>query len=311
MATSSLSPVNGETGVFPASGRASLKSVSYVLVTPVRNEEATIGITLDSVVRQTIQPREWIIVSDESTDRTDEIVKDYASRFGFIRLLRLTQRPGRNFGSVVFATEAGVAALNTKDYEFIGLLDADIRFSEHYYEEILRRFSTDPMLGLAGGLVVDCYGGIRRRVGQSLTDIAGAVQLFRRECFESLGGLVALPEGGWDAITCVRARMNGFKTRTFLEIEVDHLKPRNIAEGKLVRRTWQLGVREYAVGNHPFFQAIKCGYLCIKPPFLIGGFLRFAAYTSCCLRRRKRMLAPDIISFIRQEQLNRLFQFGK
>jgi GT2 family glycosyltransferase len=249
-------------------------------------------------------------LSDESTDRTDEIVKDYASRYGFIRLLRLTKRPGRNFGSVVFATEAGVAALNTKDYEFIGLLDADIRFSEYYYEEMLRRFSADPKLGLAGGLVVDCYGGIRRRVGQSLNDIAGAVQLFRRECFESLGGLVALPEGGWDAITCVRARMNGFKTRTFLEIEVDHLKPRNIAEGKLVRRTWQLGVRDYAIGNHPLFEVIKCAYLCIKPPLVIGGLLRIAAYTHCYLNRRRRKIAPNVIRYLRKEQLNRLFRVG-
>jgi len=311
METACHPPAASGSGVLSAPPANSLKAVSYVLVTPVRNEEATIGITIESVVKQTILPEEWIIVSDESTDRTDEIVKDYASKFGFIRLLRLTRRPGRNFGSVVFATEAGIAALNTKNYQFIGLLDADIRFSANYYEEILRRFFADSKLGLAGGLVVDCYKGMRLRVSQSLTDIAGAVQFFRRECFDSLGGLVAMPEGGWDVITCIQARMNGFKTRTFQEIEVDHLKPRNIGEGKLVRRTWQLGVREYAVGNHPLFQAVKSGYRCFKPPFLIGGLLRMAAYTTCCLRRRKRVLSPEIIRFIRQEQMRRLFRVGK
>ena len=188
-----------------------MNKASYVLVTPVRNEQATIGITIDCVVRQTIQPAEWVIVSDESTDQTDAIVRESASKHGFIRLLRLTRRPGRNFASVVFAAESGIAALKHQNYEFIGLLDADIRFAPNYYEQILSRFATDPGLGMAGGLVVDCYGGRRHPGPQSLRDVAGAVQFFRRQCFESLGGLVAVPEGGWDAITCVQARMRGFK----------------------------------------------------------------------------------------------------
>jgi glycosyltransferase involved in cell wall biosynthesis len=287
-----------------------LKKASYVLVTPVRNEQATIGITIESVLRQSIQPREWVIVSDESTDETDEIVTHYSSKHEFIRLLRLTRRPRRNFASVVFATEAGIAALKTKNHEFIGLLDGDIRFPEDYYEEILLRFVKDPKLGVAGGLVVDFYGGRHHPSPQSLRDVAGAVQFFRRDCFESLRGLVAVPEGGWDAITCVQARMRGFNTRTFPEIEVDHLKPRNIAEGNIFRRTWQLGVREYALGNHPLFEVIKCGYRCIERPVLLGAFLRFSGYTCCYLKRRKRTLPAETVRFIRQEQLARIFPWG-
>ena len=100
---------------------------SYVLVTPVRNEEATIGITLESVVRQTTRPRKWVIVSDGSIDHTDAIVCDYVRRYPFISFLRLESRPKRSFSSVVFATEAGIAAIDVKDYRYIGLLDADIR----------------------------------------------------------------------------------------------------------------------------------------------------------------------------------------
>jgi glycosyltransferase involved in cell wall biosynthesis len=283
-----------------------MKNTSFVLVTPVRNEQATIGITIDSVVRQTLRPAEWVIVSDESTDRTDDIVLEYASKYAFIRLLRLTRRPDRNFASVVFATEAGLAALKTKDYAFIGLLDGDIKFPENYYEEMLVRFSSDPQLGLAGGIVIDSYAGRRYPSQQSLRDVAGAVQFFRRECFESLGGLVALPEGGWDAITCVQVRRHGFKSQTFPEIEVDHLKPRNVAEGNIFQRTWQLGVREYALGNHPLFEFLKCSYRCLGRPYLIGGLLRFGGYCWCCLTRRSRMLPPEIMRAIRQEQMARI-----
>lgn len=291
-----------------------MKTPAYVLITPARNEEATIGITIESVIRQTIRPKEWVIVSDGSTDRTDEIVKAYASRNAFIRLLRLEHRPARNFASVVFATETGLAALQTMEYDFIGLLDADIQFAKEYYEQIMERFVNDPQLGLAGGLVIDCYQGQRRRSVQSLGDVAGAVQLFRRKCFESMGDLVAIPEGGWDTITCVRVRMDGYKTRTIPEIEVDHLKPRNIAEGNIPKRFRQLGVREYALGNHPLFEFLKCAYRCFEYPFFLGGFMRLVGFASCYFSRRKRMLPMDTIRFIRQEQMARLFpswSFGK
>jgi biofilm PGA synthesis N-glycosyltransferase PgaC len=288
-----------------------MRNAPYVLITPVRNEEATIGTTIESVVRQTIPPKEWIIVSDGSTDRTDQIVQAHAAEAGFLRLLRLENRPARNFASVVFALEAGIAALKTEDYGFIGLLDGDVKFGPDYYEQILSRFQNDPRLGLAGGLVIDCCQGRRRRQTQSLKDVAGAVQLFRRECYGSLGGLVPLPEGGWDGITCVRARMNGFKVRTFPEIEVDHLKPRNVAEGNLLRRTWQLGIREYALGNHPLFEVVKCGYRCFEYPYFIGGITRLAGYIWCCLGRRKRKLAAETIRFIHREQWSRLLRFRR
>jgi poly-beta-1,6-N-acetyl-D-glucosamine synthase len=283
---------------------------SYVLITPARNEQATIGCTIESVIRQSVRPCEWVIVSDESTDGTDDIVTHYSSTHDFIRLLRLTRRPGRNFASVVFATESGIAALRTKDYGFLGLLDADVRVSDNYYEQMLYRFDKDPKLGLAGGLVVDFYDGRYHPSPQTLRDVAGAVQFFRRDCFESLGGLVAVPEGGWDTVTCVQARMHGFKTETFREIVVDHLKPRNIAEGNIFRRTWQLGIREYALGYHPLFELIKSGYRCIEHPVLLGAFLRFAGYTWCSLSRRTRMLPADIIRFIRQEQMARVFRLS-
>lgn len=160
-----------------------MRKATYVLVTPARNEAATIEETIKSVLSQSHLPVEWVIVSDGSTDRTDEIVREYSRMHTFLRLLRLEGRPMRGFASVVFATESGVKVLHTKDYDFIGLLDADVRFQSNYFELVLERFSSAPKLGLAGGLVVDVGGG--RIIHQYMKDVAGAVQCFRRDCFFS------------------------------------------------------------------------------------------------------------------------------
>jgi hypothetical protein len=278
----------------------------YILITPVRNEERTIEITIKSILAQTIPPREWVIVSDESTDRTDAIVSGYTGQFPWLRLVQLKDRPLRNFASVVFATEFGIKSLRTMDYAFLGLLDADVCLPQDYYAQILSHFATDSCLGLAGGLVLDTVDGRRSRNRQFLRDVAGAVQFFRRDCFESLGGLVPLPEGGWDAITCVRARMNGFKTATFSELTVDHLKPRNSAEGNLFRRNWQMGVRDYVLASHPLFELVKCCARCLDFPPLIGSISRLMGFGWAAVSGRKCHLPTDVINYIRQEQLTRL-----
>ncbi len=283
-----------------------MSAPSYVLVTPVRNEEATIEITIESVIGQTLLPMEWVIVSDQSNDSTDEIVRRYEAMYTFIRLLRLERGSARNFSSVVHATKTGIEALKIKNYDFLGLLDADVRLKPDYYETLISRFTVEPGLGLAGGLVLDNINGKVRRGRQYLGDIAGATQFFRRKCFESLGGLVAIPEGGWDAITCVQARANGYHTATFPDLIVDHLKPRNASEGNVLRRNWQLGIRDYALGSHPLFEILKCVSRCVDSPLVMGAALRMTAFLWCTVTRRRRIITTELVERVRQEQVSRI-----
>ncbi len=140
----------------------------------------------------------------------------------------------------------------------------------------------------------------------SETEVPGAVQLLRRECWESLGGLIPIPEGGWDAATCATARMNGFRTRLFQDPEVRHLKPRNVSQGGVLRRKWQMGTRDHALGYHPFFELLKCVRRAREHPPLAGAAAWFAGYCWAAASGRPCALPQHLAAHLRKEQLSRI-----
>lgn len=282
-----------------------MSATTYVLVTPVKNEATLIGRTIESVTGQTVLPSEWVIVSDGSTDGTDEIVGDAAIVHPWIKLVRMPPREGRCFAAVVRVTEHGIRSLSCTEYGFLGLLDSDVTFQTDYFEQLIRRFDAEPALGLAGGVVID-VGLPRDRFPRNRQDVPGAVQFFRRECFERIGGLIPIPEGGWDGMTCVMARMHGYQTRLFTDLVVNHLKPRNISQGGVFRRKWQMGVRDYAAGYHPLFEFIKCVSRVTDPPFLIGSAAWLVGYFDSAIRRLPRVVPAELVDYIRSEQRERL-----
>src|SRR5688572_25162196 len=76
-------------------------SLRYVVITPARNEAQYIRKTIDSMVSQTRQPLRWVIVSDGSTDGTDDIVTEYARQVDWIELVRLPEHRDRSFAAKV------------------------------------------------------------------------------------------------------------------------------------------------------------------------------------------------------------------
>lgn len=281
---------------------------AYVLITAARNEEAYIEKTLKAVTAQTVLPTEWVIVSDGSTDSTDEIVKRYAERYEFVRLLSIQGGRTRNFGSQVHAINAGCAQLKSKNYDFIGNLDADISFEPDYYERILREFYKDPKLGLASGFVCEESNGVfLSRKFNNKKSVPHAVQLFRPECFEDIGGYVALPYGGPDWVAEVTARMKGWEVRSFPHIKVYHHRP-TASAGGVLRNRFRQGLMDYSVGSHPLFEVFKDARRMTGKPYLIGGILRFCGFLWGYVRNEDRMVPLEFVEYLRKEQTERMWQ---
>jgi hypothetical protein len=164
---------------------------SYALISAARNEKDYIERTLNSVVSQRLLPKKWVIVSDGSTDRTDEIISKYVKKYDFIQLVRVEDQKLRDFSSKVYAINIGYENLRNCNYNYLGNLDADISFSSRYYENILTEFEEDPRLGIAGGFIYEQINGqFECLTYNSSSSVAGTIQMFRRECYENINGYI-------------------------------------------------------------------------------------------------------------------------
>lgn len=279
---------------------------NYVLITPARNEAAYIEATIQAVVAQTIRPLRWVIVSDGSTDGTDEIVRRHAREHPWIELARTTERSERHFAGKVQAFNAGYAKLQSLHYEVIASLDADITFEAHYFEYLLTKLANDARLGLVGTPFQELGGERYDYRFVNIEHVSGACQVFRRACFEDIGGYVPVKGGCIDHIAVLSARFAGWKTRTFTETVCYHHRQMGTAQHSRLRARFNGGIKDHMVGNHPFFEILRCCYQMTKPPLIAGGLLILAGYGWAILRRVERPIPRELVAFVRREQQRRL-----
>lgn len=195
----------------------------YIII-PAHNEQDYIGKTLESLATQTLLPKALVVVNDNSSDNTQHIVEDYASKYEWISIVNSKSSDLHLPGSkIIHAFNKGLETLNNK-YDIICKFDADLIFPTNYLDQIALHFESNKKLGMASGF---CY--IEKNgdwILENLTNkdhIRGALKTYRKECFENIGQLK--PSMGWDTIDELLAKYNGWNILTDASLHVKHLKP--------------------------------------------------------------------------------------
>lgn len=280
--------------------------IPYVLITPARNEEQFIEKVIQSVISQTVLPSKWVIVNDGSTDTTASIVSRYLAKYEWIELLNLSPLRNRSFAAKVYAFNAGFEKVKNLDYGVIGNLDSDLSFEADYLEFLLNKFEEDAGLGVAGTIFREEGYSSAMDSFEGQNHVAGGCQLFRRRCFEQIGGYVPNKAGGIDWIAVTTARMMGWKSRSFREKYFFHYRSLGTAERSRLSSMFSYGEKDYYLGGHPLWEAFRVAYRVTKKPYLLGALALLSGYLSALLRRMKRPVSEELMQFHRKEQLKKL-----
>jgi glycosyltransferase involved in cell wall biosynthesis len=278
----------------------------YVLITPARNEAAFIENTIQSMIKQTVLPAKWVIVNDGSTDNTGDIVRPYLADHPWIELVDLPVRKERHFAAKVKAFNAGQERVLGLSYEIIGNLDADVSLDEDHMEFLLGKFRDDASLGVAGTIFKEPGYSSETDSFEGQNHVSGQCQIFRRQCFEQIGGYLPNKAGGIDWMAVTTARMMGWKTRSYREKCFFHHRTLGTAERGRLASSFSYGEKDYYLGGSPIWELFRIAYRMTKKPYLLDGIALGAGYVWAFVRREKRPVSAELMRFHRKEQMQKL-----
>ena len=277
--------------------------MNYYIVIPAHNEEAFIALTLNSLLSQTLLPKKVVIVNDNSTDKTAEIVNRYAKENPFISLVNkissATHLPG---SKVIQAFYKGFESLD-EDYDVIVKLDADLILPNNYFETIAAHFQSDPLIGMVGGFCyIDKNGDW---ILENLTDkdhIRGALKAYRKETFKQIGGLKA--QMGWDTVDELLCKFYNWKVVTDTSLHVKHLKPTGANYNKTAR--YKQGEAFYTLGYGFLITSIASAKLAMmkKKPLLFLDYIK--GFWKAKIARTPLLVTAEQAKFIRKYRLKKM-----
>ena len=282
---------------------------SVLIITPAKDEADYIQTTIDAMVAQTVRPTRWIIVDDRSTDGMGEIADAAAAEHDWITVIHRQGDAVRRVGpGVVHAFYEGLESVDHTKFDFVCKLDADLDIPPAYFEDILAKFAAEPCLGTLSGKchvpVGDAGELVLERTGDEFSH--GVAKMFRRECFDQIGGFVR--EVMWDGIDCHRCRMFGWDARSDDDenLRLVHLRLmgssfRSVYHGRL---RWGRG--QYFMGTHPLYLLGIAAYRTFERPRGVGGLCILAGYVGQWLRRADRYDAPGFRRHLRRWQMQEL-----
>lgn len=280
---------------------------SFVLLTAAKNEARYIGATIEAVLRQEVRPSLWLIIDDGSSDDTAQIVQEAASRHPFIELTMRGGIEARSFGAKDRAINDAYGRLAARPFEIVAIQDADIcPASSDCYRRLLDAFAADPRLGIAGGWVHERHRGRwHPRSGNSLDSVSGGLQMFRRTCYDQIGGYSPLHHGGEDWLAQLDAQIAGWRVLVLSDQPIHHHRPTSSADGRW-RGLFRLGLMDGSFGSHPAFELLKCVRRTPHKPYLVGALLRYLGYLWWRIAKGAPVIGVARVNCLRRHQAARV-----
>ncbi len=280
----------------------------YVLISPCRNEASYMRSTLDSVVAQSVQPALWVVVDDGSTDETPAILREYASRHPWIRIVTRRDRGHRSVGpGVIDAFYAGYETIEPSDFEFMCKLDLDLELPPRYFEILMQRMTDNPQIATCSGKAYVREGGapIAERHGDDTS--LGMTKFYRTACFEKIGGFVR--EVMWDGIDNHRCRMHGWIACSWDEPDLRfiHLRPMGSSQDSIYVGRMRHGYGQYFMGTGPLFMFASALFRVNQKPYLLGSLAMMWGWLKAAIQRKPRYEDMAFRRFLRRYQWRVLF----
>ncbi|MBU0490147.1 MAG: glycosyltransferase family 2 protein [Bacteroidetes bacterium] len=282
--------------------------MKYIIVTPAKNEENYITFLLESVVKQSILPTQWVIVDDSSSDNTAIIVQDYCAKYPWIKYVYYDSR-GRvrtGGGKVVEAFYCGYELVKDVDYDYVSKIDADLTLPSDYFEKVIQEFTKNPLLGLCGGTIV-----VRNAKGKLIAEktashhVRGALKFYKKECFSDIGGL--MKKYFWDGTDEMMAMYKGWQIK-IIPSQVLHHRPTSTETNKGLRAAGRSGKQYYRDGFGLTLAFLKSFIYAIRQkPKLVSGFVYFWSFVFEWLGPEKKWVTKDFQKYCRQFHYRKIF----
>ena len=277
--------------------------MNYYVIIPAYNEESFIGLTLESLASQTVLPKKVIVVNDNSTDKTAEIVLAFAKENPFVNLVNKSSEAIHLPGSkVIQAFHKGFETIDDA-YDIIVKLDGDLILPNNYFETILDIFTKDAKVGMAGGFAYIKKNG--EWVLENLTDkdhIRGAFKAYRKECFKQIESLK--PAMGWDTVDELLSKFYGWEVVTDASLVVKHLKPTGVNYNKTSR--YKQGESFFTLGYGFLITIISSAKLALmkKKPLLFFDYI--LGYWKAKISKTPLLVTKEQAKFIRNYRLRKM-----
>lgn len=271
--------------------------LTYAAITPARDEADNLPRLADSLAHQTVQPLEWLVVENGSTDGTVELLAELASQHAWISYLQMDGASSAVRGRpIVRALHQGIASLRAIP-DVVVMLDADVSFEPEFFARLLDAFARDSRLGIASGSGYELHRGRWRQRHLTGTTVWGATRAFRRDCLRQV---TPFDERlGWDGIDEFKANSLGWRTQIIRDLPFLHHRREGERDGSRWSARREQGRASWYVGYRPYYVTLRAVFNLIRDPGALGIVF---GYLGAAVRGEPRNADRSVRAYVRRQQ---------